>query len=522
MPSSAHPNDTPAGALASVEAACLVQDSGFKASARLKKLLVYLCDRAEKPLDPPVTQVEIAKEVLGLNKDFDPVSDAHVRIEIGRLRTALALYYAQSTSHSDFQIKIAKGGYVPVLERVSQSPPSVSLTKTETSQISVITGLGIGFGKGAELIDLVATGIRLHCHNSPLASAKIMKFQVETDVTRDQLLRQADERGAPVCVHANFVKTERDTRVFVEIRETQSGDTLWCHRYSLADEGNPEPELARQIARSIGTLLSDPILGVVPALVQSITNSEALSAVLNAYNFMASQKLGNVAEVVGGLEGLTKNGICAPPVLGLLAEMRRVAGRLHVNGEKGLPEYYLEMAEEALSLDVNDITCRMALGFAKLNAGQTKSALEIGLGILELSPPLSLMHKAQMLVALADTDGTHGHRVGAKNLPQASNFYMQEFAQIIPQIRAGELDLADESLSKSLYGNVFWLHVFQAAVCADAGDLKRANYSGARIKKLVPGMEHLIVPLVGAFFPKENESQYILSGLRSSGIDTKV
>ena len=82
MPSSAHPNDTSAGALASVEAACLVQDSGFKASARLKKLLVYLCDRAEKPLDPPVTQVEIAKEVLGLNKDFDPVSDAHVRIEI--------------------------------------------------------------------------------------------------------------------------------------------------------------------------------------------------------------------------------------------------------------------------------------------------------------------------------------------------------------------------------------------------------------------------------------------------------
>jgi hypothetical protein len=132
------------------------------------------------------------------------------------------------------------------------------------------------------------------------------------------------------------------------------------------------------------------------------------------------------------------------------------------------------------------------------------------------------MHKAQMLVALADTDGTHGHRVGAKNLPQASNFYMQEFAQIIPQIRAGELDLADQSLSKSLYGNVFWLHVFQAAVCADAGDVKRANYSGARIKKLVPGMEHLIVPLVGAFFPKENESQYILSGLRSSGIDTKV
>ena len=522
MQSSKFPNDPFSGPLVSAEAARLIKDSSFKASARLKKLLVFLCDRAEKPLDPPVTQVEIAKEVLGLNEDFDPVSDAHVRIEIGRLRTALALYYAQSTSHSDFHIKIPKGGYVPLMERVSKSPLSVSLTTTEPTQICVVTGLGIGFGKGAELIDLVAAGTRLHCHNSPLASAKIMKFQVETDVTRDQLFELAGERGAPICVHANFVKTELDTRVFVEVRETQGGDTLWCHRYSLEDEGNPKHEQARQIARSIGTLLSDPILGIVPALAQSITNSEALSAMLNAYNFMASQKLGNVAEVIGRLEGLTKNAACAPPVIGLLAEMRRVAGRLHVNGETGLAEHYLEMAEEALSLDVNDITCRMALGFAKLNAGQTKSALEIGLGILELSPPLSLMHKAQMLVSLADTDGTQVHRVGAKVLPKANNFYMQEFAQIIPQIRAGEIDLADHSLSKSLYGNVFWLHVFQAAVCAEFGDLKRASYSGARIKKLVPGMEHLIVPLVGAFFPKENESQYILSGLRTSGIDTKV
>ena len=40
-----------------------------------------------------------------------------------------------------------------------------------------------------------------------------------------------------------------------------------------------------------------------------------------------------------------------------------------------------------------------------------------------------------------------------------------------------------------------------------------------RVKKLVPGMEHLIAPLVCGFFPKENESHYILSGLRESGLD---
>jgi hypothetical protein len=497
----------------------LVRDSEFKGSARLKKLLVYLCDRAEKTPESPVSQVEIAKDVMGLNDDFDPVADAHVRIEIGRLRTALALYYAKSTPEVKARLNVPKGSYIPVLESITQNKAPAFSALAGAAEILVITGLDVGFGARAELIDMVGSGTRLHCHNSPLSSTKIMKFLVETDISRDQLFKLAKQRKAPVCVHANFVKTERDTRVFVEVRETHSGDTLWCHRYALEHEGNTEPELARQISRSIGTLLSDPILGIVPGLVQSITKGEALAAVLHAYSFMASQKLGSVAEAVGGLEALSKSGASAPAVMGLLAEMRRVAGRLHVSGEKGLPEHYLEMAEEALSLDVNDITCRMALGFAKLNAGQTKSALEIGLGILELSPPLSLMHKAQMLVALADTEEKYGSAFAAKNAPGVSNFYMQEFAQIIPQIRAGNLDLADQNLSKSLYGNVFWLHVFQAAVCADAGDIKRATYSGSRIKKLVPGMEHLIVPLVGAFFPQENESQYILSGLRKSGID---
>ena len=170
---------------------------------------------------------------------------------------------------------------------------------------------------------------------------------------------------------------------------------------------------------------------------------------------------------------------------------------------------------------MNDITCRMALGFAKLNAGQTKSAFEIGKGILAMSPPLSLLHKARMLVSLANTEDAEVPAATLAETSGSGTFYMEEFAQIIPKLRAGELGTADQILSSSLYGNVFWLHVFQAAVCAESGDLQRAQYSGNRIKKLVPGMEHLIAPLVSAFFPKENESHYIISGLRKSGLPIK-
>ena len=151
------------------------------------------------------------------------------------------------------------------------------------------------------------------------------------------------------------------------------------------------PQLAQQFARVIGTVLADPILGVVPAIASAASRDEALEAVLYAYNYMASQKLDTVAKTVARLDTLTRSRPFEPAIRGLLAEMRRVAGRLRVQGETGSAEQYLELAEEALSLDLNDITCRMALGFAKLNAGQTHSAFEIGKSILDLSPPVELL-----------------------------------------------------------------------------------------------------------------------------------
>ena len=493
----------------------LVRDSEFRASKRLKELLIYLCDHADSTPDHPVSQVQIAKDVMGLSDDFDPVADAHVRIEIGRLRTALTVYFADPRKAQGGKIEIPKGSYKPVL---GQNPMRITIAEKPHDAIKVLATFGSNYGDCGEIVDLVETGVRFHCHNSPLVSTGVMSFVIKSGLDRDRALTEAERLNAQVSVHSSFVHNDTDFRVFTEVRDVRSGVTKWCHRYVLNIDGTPIGELARQFARSIATVLADPILGVAPGVALTLTHDVALEAVLNAYNFMASQKLGTVAKTVEGLDCFSRTGQTAPAVQGLLAELRRVAGRLRIQGEQGPPEHYLEMAEEALALDVNDITCRMALGYAKLNAGQTRSAFKIGKGILELSPPVSLLHKARMLVALASND-TNSELQPAKAEIGSDGFYMKEFATLIPKIRAGDLTEADHILSSSLYGNVFWLHVFQAAVCAESGNLERAVYSGARVKKLIPGMEHMIAPLVTGFFPRENESHYILSGLRKSGLD---
>src|ERR1700757_1806858 len=72
----------------------LTNSHSLRGSESLCKLLRYL---AEHTLDQPGVQLkeyQIATEVLGRSKAFDPQSDSTVRVQAGRLRMKLHEYYA--------------------------------------------------------------------------------------------------------------------------------------------------------------------------------------------------------------------------------------------------------------------------------------------------------------------------------------------------------------------------------------------------------------------------------------------
>jgi hypothetical protein len=55
----------------------------------------------------------IAVEALGRDPSFEPEADPIVRVEAGRLRQALALYYAGAGSTDPVIIELLRGSYVP-------------------------------------------------------------------------------------------------------------------------------------------------------------------------------------------------------------------------------------------------------------------------------------------------------------------------------------------------------------------------------------------------------------------------
>ncbi len=81
----------------------------------------------------------IAIEALGRKDNFDPQTNPLVRVEAGRLRTALQNYYAGPGADDPIEIALPRGSYIPTFSR--RRPPS--RLPRFIAQLSAMRPLGI-------------------------------------------------------------------------------------------------------------------------------------------------------------------------------------------------------------------------------------------------------------------------------------------------------------------------------------------------------------------------------------------
>src|SRR5713226_6377384 len=80
-------------------------------SESLCKLLRYLANHSSDHPGTSPKEYQIATEVFGRQKDFDPHLDSMVRVQAGRLRAKLAEYYASEGSDDQIMVELPKGTY---------------------------------------------------------------------------------------------------------------------------------------------------------------------------------------------------------------------------------------------------------------------------------------------------------------------------------------------------------------------------------------------------------------------------
>ncbi len=103
----------------------LVKSHALHGSESLCKLLRYLAEHSLDHPGSPLKEYQIATEVFGRPRDFDPQHDSTIRVQAGRLRIKLAEYYGSEGTQDDLVVEMPKGTYVVSFHNRAASPVKI-------------------------------------------------------------------------------------------------------------------------------------------------------------------------------------------------------------------------------------------------------------------------------------------------------------------------------------------------------------------------------------------------------------
>jgi len=106
-------------------------------ASQLRDILIFVVRKSILEPDAPIQEFEIAHTVLGRRKDFNPLDDNIVRVQMAHLRKKLELYFSTDGKEEPIILTIALGSYKPVFAPRAKVLES-SRTATETSVPSEI------------------------------------------------------------------------------------------------------------------------------------------------------------------------------------------------------------------------------------------------------------------------------------------------------------------------------------------------------------------------------------------------
>lgn len=264
----------------------IVEAGAFTAGSLRYRLLEYLLRVETEGRGETLKAYTIGIDVLGKPDSFDPATDSSVRVGIGRLRTALALFENSDDADTVLKVDIPVGTYRPTLsarqgiivEGADAEPSPTNASKSRTSRrwvIRAVWALG-GFATGLAalagiLIWLKAAAsdqnIVLEVENFTgdpvladqtasslrrvLANSKAIR--VISDNDRDAVSRETD-----LILNGTVARTGNgQVDLSIELTSAETRSIIWAKAAQLEDD----VLLQSRIAQNIGSELRVRVFG---------------------------------------------------------------------------------------------------------------------------------------------------------------------------------------------------------------------------------------------------------------------
>lgn len=216
----------------------------FARSGRARDLLRYLVEREQAGEADRLKGFSIAVDVFGKDAEFDPSTDAHVRVQAGRLRDLLAQYFASEGAGEPIHISIPRGSYVPTYSEGAMSPA----TETEAAAQKAASPVQSRSRPGRRSItDYIVNQLRLILASVAVVIAMLL-YQVydrtssEPIVPEQHTSNTADEVNSLPNIYVNVVGDGAPQKVAAVLRSAVSSfDTVAFIAHEPPDKAGAKP-----------------------------------------------------------------------------------------------------------------------------------------------------------------------------------------------------------------------------------------------------------------------------------------
>jgi len=250
---------------------------------RRSALLEYLIRAEVNNEGDKIKAYSIGLDVFDKAKDFDPTTDSSVRVEVGRLRTAIALFEASEWADTAIKVEIPLGTYQPEITKrqdildqkdaASQAddsalPAPPAQTRPPFKPLAImlglvatllIAGLSVAWWRSSSAVTgppilLTVEEFGGNAIGKELSILVKHSFSNNSVVNlMDEIPGRADDRH--FVVRGNVTESKDFFWVSVELANLLTHQVVWNHVFQLDETGNLQGELDKKLNGELETRL---------------------------------------------------------------------------------------------------------------------------------------------------------------------------------------------------------------------------------------------------------------------------
>jgi len=355
----------------------------FRTSRRSTAFLAFVVTETVAGRGSRLKERTVARYALERGAEFDPRTDAIVRVQAGRVRDSLVRYYETAGASDAVRILLTPGSYEPSFVRHrpqvppprDEQPPRVRGTEVAVVRFREIdpgAGPFSAVGVSESLVDRLGQFPGLRVRGPVDASVDGRES--------DQFGDLGTRIGAAYVVHGSIRVGQDQVRVTVRMTDVATGRVIWSQTFDRGPDAFSgflgEDHLVHQIVETIagfGGVLQREI--EVPGREERW--GEVFRATADFYRFVEESTPETREVALAGLERALELEPDHPELLGMLSACHCVGAMLRFSPD---PVEALAVAQQlarrAVALDGNSPRALITLGLVSLAHGDLDDARE--------------------------------------------------------------------------------------------------------------------------------------------------